>query len=76
MSLPSMAAVVTTEAATDCEVFTAYVEQDLCPRLQPRDVLVMDNLSAHKGAGNPRADRGSGRRTALPTALLAGPESR
>jgi transposase len=31
-------------------VFEAYVEKALCPSLSPGQVVVMDNLSAHKGA--------------------------
>jgi len=31
--------------------FGAYLEQILAPTLAPGDVVVMDNLSAHKGAG-------------------------
>jgi hypothetical protein len=37
--------------ATDGDVFLAYVEQVLCPKLQAGDVAVMDNLSAHKVQG-------------------------
>ncbi len=33
------------------EVFRAYVEQMLAPALSPRDVVVLDNLAAHKVAG-------------------------
>jgi hypothetical protein len=33
------------------EVFRAYVEQMLAPSLEPGDVVVMDNLPAHKVAG-------------------------
>ena len=46
-----MLAVMTVEAATDREVFLAYLDQVLCPRLRPGHVVVMDNLSAHKVAG-------------------------
>ncbi len=42
---------MTIEAARDGEIFTAYVEQVLCPILQPGDAVVLDNLSAHKVAG-------------------------
>ena len=31
------------------ERFLAYVEQVLCPTLQPSDVVILDNLPAHKG---------------------------
>lgn len=36
------------EGAIDGEVFGAYVRQVLCPFLKPGDVVVMDNLAAHK----------------------------
>ena len=41
-------ACMTVEGATNTEVFRAYIEQVLLPTLRPGDVLVMDNLSAHK----------------------------
>jgi transposase len=51
MSVRGMDAVMTVASATDGDVFRAYVEQLLCATLQPGDVVVMDNLSAHKVAG-------------------------
>jgi transposase len=36
---------------TDGDIFSAYIEQVLCPRLQPGQVVILDNLSAHKVAG-------------------------
>jgi transposase len=51
MSLRGIEAAMTVEAATDAEIFTAYVEQVLCATLRPGDVVVLDNLSAHKVAG-------------------------
>lgn len=51
MSLRGMIATMTIEAATDAEIFLAYVEQVLCPALRPGDVVVMDNLSSHKVKG-------------------------
>ena len=33
---------------TDSDVILAYLEQVLCPRLRPGQVVVMDNLAAHK----------------------------
>lgn len=41
-------ACMTIEGATNTEVFRAYVEEVLLPTLSSGDVLVMDNLSAHK----------------------------
>jgi transposase len=40
---------VAVEGATTRAVFEAYVEQALVPSLSPAQVVVMDNLSAHKG---------------------------
>ena len=51
MSVDGLVATMTVEAPTDSEVFLAYLEQVLCPRLKPGDVVVMDNLSSHKVAG-------------------------
>lgn len=48
MSVRGIEAAMTIEAATDGEIFDAFVEQVLCPRLKPGDVVVLDNLSAHK----------------------------
>lgn len=31
------------------EAFETYVEKVLCPQLRPADVVIMDNLSSHKG---------------------------
>ena len=36
-------------AAVNRDVFTAFVEHVLVPNLRPGDVVVMDNLSSHKG---------------------------
>ena len=51
LRVSGMVAPMTVEAATDGEVFLAYVEHFLCPVLRPQDVVVMDNLSAHKVDG-------------------------
>jgi transposase len=37
------------EGSTTREVFEAYLEHVLAPTLQPGQVVVMDNLTAHKG---------------------------
>ncbi len=34
----------------NAESFLAYVTHSLVPTLKPRDVVVLDNLSSHKGA--------------------------
>jgi transposase len=43
-----MVATMTIEEPTDTDIFLAYVEHLLYPVLKPGDVVVMDNLSAHK----------------------------
>ena len=42
---------MTVEAATDADIFLAYVDRLLAPELKPGDVVVMDNLSSHKVKG-------------------------
>lgn len=44
-------AVMTVEGATDAEVFRTYVKRVLGPTLRPGDIVVMDNLQAHKAVG-------------------------
>jgi transposase len=39
------------DGAMDGSLFLAYVEQQLVPTLRPGEIVVMDNLSAHKVAG-------------------------
>lgn len=39
------------DGAVDAEVFRSYVAQVLGPTLGPGDIIVMDNLAAHKVAG-------------------------
>lgn len=51
LSLEGVRAAMTVESPTDGDVFLAYLEQVLGPRLQPGDVVVLDNLPAHKVAG-------------------------
>lgn len=51
MTIRGVVAAMTIESPTDGDVFLAYVEQVLCPRLRPGQVVVMDNLTAHKVVG-------------------------
>ena len=43
------------DGAIDGESFRAYIEQILVPTLQPGDIVIADNLGAHKVAGIQRA---------------------
>jgi transposase len=49
MTLEGMGSSLTVEGATTSVIFEAYVEQVLAPTLRRGQVVVMDNLSAHKG---------------------------
>jgi transposase len=51
LSTRGMVATMTVKAATDREIFLAYLDHCLCPQLRPGDVVVMDNLSSHKVDG-------------------------
>ncbi len=53
---------MTIEAATDTEVFQAFVDQVLCPRLRPGQIVVLDNLSAHKATAVRRSIEAVGAR--------------
>lgn len=46
--LDGTSACMTIEGATDTEVFQAYVRAVLVPSLRPGDIVIMDNLGAHK----------------------------
>jgi hypothetical protein len=49
MGVEGMGPSLTVEGSTTSVVFEAYVEQVLAPTLRRGQVVVMDNLSAHKG---------------------------
>src|SRR3712207_5752617 len=50
MTLEGMGPSVAVEGPTTKAVFEAYVEKVLAPKLLPAQIVVMDNLSAHKGS--------------------------
>ena len=49
MSAEGVGPSLTVEGATTSVLFEAYLEQVLAPTLRRGQVVVMDNLSAHKG---------------------------
>ncbi len=49
MSAEGMGPSLAVEGSTTREVFEVYLEHFLAPALRPGQVVVMDNLSAHKG---------------------------
>lgn len=60
LSADGLSAPMTIEGAVDGLVFLAYVEQVLAPTLIAGDVVVMDNLGAHKVKGVREAIEGCG----------------
>jgi transposase len=48
LSPTGIQAAMTVEAATDAEIFAAFLEQVLGPTLRPGQVVILDNLPAHK----------------------------
>ena len=48
LTVDGLTAVMTLEGGTSGDVFAAYVEKVLLPELLPGDLVVMDNLGAHK----------------------------
>lgn len=51
LSLSGIAAPMTINGAVDGAVFKVYIEKVLSPTLQAGDVVIMDNLPAHKVTG-------------------------
>jgi transposase len=51
LGLQGLHAVLTVDGATDTDVFRTYIKQVLGPTLTPGDIVVMDNLGAHKAVG-------------------------
>ena len=50
------------DGAINGAIFLAYVRQQLVPTLRPDDIVIMDNLSAHKVAGVREAIEAAGAR--------------
>jgi len=51
VSVSGWVATMSIESATDGDVFLAYLRHVLCPQLKPGQLVVMDNLGAHKVDG-------------------------
>ena len=70
-----MTAPMVLDGPMDGLAFEAYVTQVLVPTLKPDDIVVMDNLAAHKRAEVTIAIEAAGARLPLPAALFARPQS-
>lgn len=51
LGLVGLLGVMTVEGGTDAAVFEAFVKHVLVPKLKPGDIVVLDNLGAHKPDG-------------------------
>lgn len=60
LALDGFRGFMTIDAGTSADVFLAFVEQVLARQLRPGDLVVMDNLSAHKTAAVVAAIRAAG----------------
>ena len=60
LRLGGMTAPMTLDGAMHGAAFLAYVEQVLAPSLKPGDIVVMDNLPAHRGAAVREAIQAAG----------------
>jgi hypothetical protein len=75
LGVDGLQAVMTVEGATDAAVFRSNVQQVLGPTLAPGDIVVLNNLSAHKAPDvNPHKimKDPTSRRIVNPFALLVG----
>jgi transposase len=55
LRLSGIAAPMVLDGPINRDAFQAYVDQVLVPELEPGDIVVMDNLSSHKGQAVRRA---------------------
>jgi transposase len=51
LRINGLSAPMVPDGPMNAESFQAYIEQILVPMLSPGDIVVMDNLSSHKGEG-------------------------
>jgi transposase len=49
LSLQGLGASLIVDGSANTEIFEMYIEQLLAPSLQPGQLVIMDNLSVHKG---------------------------
>ena len=62
LRLEGLTAPLAVDGPINAEIFEAYVRQQLVQTLKPSDIVVMDNLSSHKGAGIRKAIEAVGAR--------------
>ena len=62
LDMDGVRAMMTVEGATDAEVFETFLERVLLRKLKPGDIVVLDNVGAHKTAEVRRLIRAAGAR--------------
>lgn len=62
LRLTGMVAPMVLDGPINSQAFQAYIDQVLVPELRPGDIVVMDNLGSHKGAGVRQAIAAAGAR--------------
>jgi hypothetical protein len=62
MGIDGVRAMMTVEGATDAEVFEAFVTHLLVPKLKPANIVVLENVGAHKPEGPLARIRAAGAR--------------
>ena len=60
LRLTGMTAPMVLDGAMNGDAFRAYVEHVLAPTLSPGNIVIMDNLSAHKAEGTREAIEATG----------------
>lgn len=63
------------DGAMNGPIFLAYIEQCLAPTLGRRDIVIMDNLPAHKVARRNTSNRGARRVSTVFALILTRPQS-
>ncbi len=74
LSLAGVEALMTVNGATDGDIFLVFVREVLSPTLRAGDMVIWDNLGAHRSQVVREAVESRGATVMLPAALLAGHE--
>ena len=65
LRIDALTAPCVVEGPINGPIFRAYIEQFLVPTLQPRDIVILDNLGSHRSAAIRSAIRSAGARLAF-----------
>jgi transposase len=55
LRVSGLTALLVADGAINGEIFLGYIKQHLVPTLRPGDIVILDNLNAHKVAGCQKA---------------------